>query len=90
MPNRQNKYSIKEKLDKTNAVMWYKKTCREKQLTPDYIYQSITQAYEGLKDSSETTKFRENMVHKFYCSHTQTRTHTHTHKSSPFCSQVEF
>jgi hypothetical protein len=29
--------NAKEKLYKTNAAIWYNKTCRPKQLTPEYI-----------------------------------------------------
>jgi hypothetical protein len=29
--------NTKEKLYKTNAVIWYNKICRKKQLTPNYI-----------------------------------------------------
>jgi len=40
MPNRRKKYvqytDIKRKLYKTNAAIWYNKTCRGKQLTPKY------------------------------------------------------
>jgi hypothetical protein len=29
--------NIKEKLHKTNAAIWFNKTCKHKQLTPNYI-----------------------------------------------------
>ena len=29
--------NIKRKLYKTNAAIWFNKTCRDKQLTPNYI-----------------------------------------------------
>jgi len=29
--------NIKRKLYRTNAAVWYNKTCRDKQLTPNYI-----------------------------------------------------
>jgi hypothetical protein len=30
--------NTREKMYKTNAPIWYNKTCREKQLIPSYIY----------------------------------------------------
>jgi len=36
---------IKIKLYKTNAAIWFKKTCRIKQLTPNYIEIKNTRGY---------------------------------------------
>jgi hypothetical protein len=41
--------NIKRKLHKTNAAVWYNKTCRGKQLTPNYIERVVRNMWSRLE-----------------------------------------
>jgi len=41
--------NIKTKLYKNNAAIWYNKTCRKKQLTPNYICIKVNLSHPNLR-----------------------------------------
>ena len=51
--------NIKEKLYKTNAAVWYKKkTCRQKQLTPNFISFNINVTNRQGLNAAEDIKIK--------------------------------
>jgi hypothetical protein len=58
--------NIKRKLHKTNAAMWYNKTCRQIQLTPAYINIRINGRNRQCQKALRTaTQYRINQEIKF-------------------------